>query len=70
MWRDIFATNADEIALALEELVTCLGPIVGELAATSESPRAEALLRAARLVRGELGSNDTLVAPASERSQR
>ncbi len=53
MWQDIFATNADEIAAALAELVSELAPVQRELA---QSPAvleaARDLLRRARL---ELG---------------
>lgn len=53
MWRDIFSTNADEIAAVLDELTGELGAIAAELAAPSpEVARALALLAAARRERG------------------
>lgn len=54
IWRDIFASNADEIAQALFELSALLVPVAEELAASGRTDRAEALLTAARRVRAEL----------------
>ena len=54
MWRDIFASNADEIAAALGELIGALAPVQTELSRGSSSGQAEALLEAARRVRYEL----------------
>lgn len=54
MWRDIFASNSDEIAAALGELMRALGPVHAELSQGSSSAQAEALLEAARRVRYEL----------------
>jgi prephenate dehydrogenase len=58
MWRDILATNADEIALALEELNAALGPVESELA-RGQSGSAEQLLSAARTLRRELSGRDS-----------
>ena len=50
MWRDIFATNADEIVRALDELVAVLGNAAHDL--DDKADNALALLREARRVRG------------------
>ena len=54
MWRDIFASNADEISLALRELAQALEPVARELA-QGQSGAAENLLGSARRLRRELG---------------
>jgi hypothetical protein len=54
MWRDIFASNSDEIAAALGELIGALSSVQAELSQGSSSARADALLEAARQVRYEL----------------
>jgi hypothetical protein len=49
MWRDIFATNADDIAAALSELVTELEGVAAGLAQSpAELEPARALLERAR----------------------
>jgi prephenate dehydrogenase len=54
MWRDIFMSNADEIAAALGELIRALSSVQAELSRGSSSAQADALLEAARQVRYEL----------------
>jgi prephenate dehydrogenase len=54
IWRDIFESNADEIAKAILELSASLVPIAEELAGSGKTDRAEALLREARRVRTQL----------------
>jgi prephenate dehydrogenase len=51
MWHDIFASNADEVARALGELLDVLEPLRGELAAGVSTERVDALLRRARELR-------------------
>jgi prephenate dehydrogenase len=51
MWRDIFASNADEIAAALAELLDELEPLRVELQAHAGTERVDALLRRARELR-------------------
>jgi prephenate dehydrogenase len=63
IWRDIFASNADEIASAILELTAALVPVAEELTAGGTTERAEALLRTARRVRAEL--NQTAAAAES-----
>jgi len=50
MWRDIFATNGDEIAHALRELAGSLSPVAEDLA-RGNTTLADALLARARAVR-------------------
>ena len=53
MWRDIFATNSDEIALVLRQLSTQLAAVASGLEASPSDPRAAlALLARARAARG------------------
>jgi prephenate dehydrogenase len=54
MWRDIFASNSDEIAAALGELIRALSSVQAELSRGAGSAQADALLEAARQVRYEL----------------
>lgn len=55
MWRDIFATNGDEIALALRTLLRELEPIVSELTDAHGTESADALLARARKLRAGSG---------------
>ncbi len=52
MWRDIFASNGDQVALALRALWQALEPVADELAAGDSTRLADALLGQARRLRG------------------
>jgi prephenate dehydrogenase len=52
MWRDIFASNGDEVARALRELLAELSPVLAELEAGTGTSGADALLARARKLRG------------------
>lgn len=54
MWRDIFASNGDELARALRELLAELSPVLAELEAGTGTARADTLLARARRLRGPL----------------
>jgi prephenate dehydrogenase len=51
MWRDIFASNGDEVARALRELFTELEPVLAELEAARGTASADSLLARARALR-------------------
>jgi hypothetical protein len=51
MWRDIFASNGDEVARALRELFAELGPVLAELEAGTGTGSADSLLARARQLR-------------------
>lgn len=51
MWRDIFASNGDEIARALREFLAELEPVLSELEAGAGTQSADALLARARRLR-------------------
>jgi prephenate dehydrogenase len=51
MWRDIFASNGDEIARALRELLAELEPVLAELEAGAGTANADSLLARARNLR-------------------
>ncbi|MGC4090733.1 MAG: prephenate dehydrogenase/arogenate dehydrogenase family protein [Polyangiaceae bacterium] len=51
IWRDIFASNGDEIARAIRELCETLEPIARELAAGEKTAAVEELLARARAIR-------------------
>jgi prephenate dehydrogenase len=69
MWRDIWASNADEIARALDELAAALGPVAVALA-SGRSEAAEELLGAARRLRRALDSRDSAPESKPDRGQR
>ena len=52
IWRDIFATNGDEIARAIAELCGTLQPLAEELSRGERTDLADELLRRARALRG------------------
>lgn len=52
IWRDIFATNGDEIARAIAELCGTLQPLAEELSRGERTDLADDLLRRARALRG------------------
>lgn len=52
IWRDIFATNGDEIARAIAELCGTLQPLAEELERGGRTDLADDLLRRARALRG------------------
>lgn len=54
MWRDIFASNGDEVARALRELFAELSPVLAELEAGAGTAGADALLARARRLRSSL----------------
>jgi prephenate dehydrogenase len=69
MWRDIFESNADEIARAILELSAVLEPIARELAGNASTEKAEALLHAAGQLRAELARASALAGvPAADRA--
>jgi prephenate dehydrogenase len=51
MWRDIFASNGDEIARALAELLAELQPVLRDLEAGTAAGHADSLLARARRLR-------------------
>ena len=51
IWRDIFASNGDEIARAIAELCRTLEPLAAELAAGEKTDLADELLARARAIR-------------------
>ncbi|MFZ5895907.1 MAG: prephenate dehydrogenase [Myxococcota bacterium] len=52
IWRDIFASNGDEIARAIGELCATLEPLAAELATSDRTELADELLAKARIIRG------------------